>query len=133
MCECVADGAHICKGALNLQARSVSRAIAIEERIGDVAFAAIIKDVLTRFVSGYAASIEIYNAVRKRIACRACHACVIENPVGSYLFLPVFGDGGVHLAQMRFDDSEGNGLFGNRENLLAEWRARLSISGDEAQ
>jgi len=58
---------------------------------------------------------------------------VTENAVGSYLFLPVVGEGGVHLAQMRFDDSEGAGLFGNRENLLAEWRARLSIATDDAE
>ena len=58
---------------------------------------------------------------------------VTGNAVGSYLFLPVVGEGGVHLAQMRFDDSESAGLFGNRENLLAEWRARLSITTDDAE
>ncbi len=51
----------------------------------------------------------------------------MRNAVGSHLFLPVIRDGEVHLAKMRFDDSEGTGLFGNRESLLAEWQARLSI------
>ena len=52
---------------------------------------------------------------------------VTGNAVGSHLYLPVASDDGFRLAQMRFDDSEGTGLFGNRENLLAEWQARLSI------
>jgi hypothetical protein len=58
---------------------------------------------------------------------------VIENAVGSHLYLPVVSNDGVRLAHMRFDDSEGTGLFGNREDLLAEWHARLSIPVDAAE
>jgi hypothetical protein len=61
------------------------------------------------------------------------NATSIANAVGSHLFLPVVRDGGVHLALLRFDDSEGTGLFGNRENLLAEWQARLSIAVGDAE
>jgi WD40 repeat protein len=58
---------------------------------------------------------------------------VIGNAVGSHLYLPVVSNDGVRLAHMRFDDSEGTGLFGNREDLLAEWHARLSIPVDAAE
>ncbi len=61
------------------------------------------------------------------------NATSIANAVGSHLFLPVVRDGGVHLALLRFDDSEGTGLFGNRENLLAEWQARLSTAVGDAE
>ena len=55
-----------------------------------------------------------------------------NNVAGSRLYLPVIRDGGVHLAEMRFDDSEGTGLFGNREILLTEWRTRLSLPQNES-
>ena len=62
---------------------------------------------------------------------RAASAGAIANAAGSHLYLPVVRDGSVHLAHLRFDDSEGGGLFGNRESLLAEWRARLSVAADD--
>ncbi len=52
---------------------------------------------------------------------------------GSRVYLPVVRHGGVHLAQLRFDDSDGTGLFGNRENLLNEWRTRLSLPDSAAE
>ena len=62
---------------------------------------------------------------------RASSAGAIANAAGSHLYLPVVRDGSVHLAHLRFDDDEGGGLFGNRESLLAEWRARLSLATDK--
>ena len=50
-----------------------------------------------------------------------------KNVAGSLIYLPVIRDGRVHLAQLRFDDSDGSGLFGNREVLLTEWRTRLAV------
>ena len=50
-----------------------------------------------------------------------------DNNAGSRLFLPVVRDGGVHLLRMDFGDYGGAGLFGNRQDLLDEWRARLSL------
>ena len=55
-----------------------------------------------------------------------------SNVAGSRLYLPVIRDGGIHLAEMRFDESDGTGLFGNREMLLTEWRTRLSMPEKEA-
>lgn len=52
-----------------------------------------------------------------------------NNIAGSRLYLPVARDGGVHLQRLRFGDNGGAGLFGNRQNLLDEWRARLSVAG----
>lgn len=45
--------------------------------------------------------------------------------LGQRVFLPVAGDGLVTLAELSFDVSRGPALFGNKEELLAEWRHRL--------
>ena len=50
-----------------------------------------------------------------------------DNIAGNRLFLPVVRDGGVHLLRMDFGDNGGARLFGNRQDLLDEWRARLSL------
>jgi WD40 repeat protein len=52
---------------------------------------------------------------------------------GSQLYLPVARDSGLSLVRLRFDASEGAGLFGNKEDLLTDWRARLGISNTEAE
>ena len=55
-----------------------------------------------------------------------------DNTAGSRLYLPVVRDGGVHLLRLGFGDDGGAGLFGNRQNLLDEWRARLSLTVSSA-
>ena len=45
-------------------------------------------------------------------------------------FLPVARDGNIELSRIRFETADGPGLFGNRESLLSEWRARLAIVPD---
>lgn len=45
---------------------------------------------------------------------------------GKNFYLPVFRDGGAYLAEYRFSDSAGPGLFGNKEELLDSWRRRLA-------
>lgn len=47
---------------------------------------------------------------------------------GRQLYLPVLRDGGVSLAYLQFETSEGAGLFGNKDDLLADWRVRLGLS-----
>ena len=47
---------------------------------------------------------------------------------GRTFYLPVVGDGIVRLAAQRFDDYESQGLFGKRQELIAEWRRRLGRS-----
>ncbi len=45
---------------------------------------------------------------------------------GDELVTPVLRDGSLQLATLRLVDTEGPGLFGNRDELIAEWQARLS-------
>lgn len=47
--------------------------------------------------------------------------------LGNRVFLPVAGDGFVQLADLRFTNAAGPGLFGNKDKLLAEWRLKLAI------
>jgi hypothetical protein len=49
---------------------------------------------------------------------------------GNRLYLPVVGSGFVHLTQLSFVGAKGPGLFGNKEQLLGEWRERLGLNDD---
>ncbi len=49
---------------------------------------------------------------------------------GNRLYLPVVGSGFVHLAQLNFVGAKGPGLFGNKDQLLGEWRERLGLNDD---
>jgi WD40 repeat protein len=51
---------------------------------------------------------------------------------GDRLYLPVAGDGFVGLAQVNFSATAGAGLFGNRQQLLAEWRRKLGLMEEGA-
>ena len=44
----------------------------------------------------------------------------------SIFYLPVSRDGIAQLSEFHFSDSNGAGLFGNREQLIADWRRRLA-------
>ena len=46
-------------------------------------------------------------------------------PLGGRVYLPVAGDGFVQLAELNFDARRGPGLFGNKSELLNEWRHRF--------
>ena len=46
---------------------------------------------------------------------------------GNEIRLPVVRAGSVTLAQLRFDSSETPALFGNRDELIEEWRTRLGL------
>jgi len=48
-------------------------------------------------------------------------------PSGNQLFLPVSGDGYVQLNALSFDGVQGAALFGNKDELLLEWRQRLGF------
>jgi hypothetical protein len=54
-----------------------------------------------------------------------------HNSFGGVFYLPMYRDGVVQLGELRFDSAPGGGLFGNRENLIADWTTRLSI-GEES-
>ena len=47
--------------------------------------------------------------------------------LGNKVYLPVAGDGNVRLAELSFTASHGTGLFGNKQQLLDEWRSKLAI------
>ena len=49
----------------------------------------------------------------------------MANPLGNRVLIPVSSDGFVELTELRFDASGGAALFGNKDELLAEWRLRL--------
>jgi len=51
-----------------------------------------------------------------------------ENPLGSRVFVPVSSDGFVQLTELSFDASGRAALFGNKDELLAEWRLRLGLN-----
>ena len=43
------------------------------------------------------------------------------------IFLPIAGDGYVQLAELSFDASSGPALFGNKDDLMLEWRDRFGV------
>ncbi len=49
-----------------------------------------------------------------------------ENLVGARFYLPVAGDGALRLREFTFSSSEPPSMFGNKDELIAEWRQRLS-------
>ena len=46
-------------------------------------------------------------------------------PLGDRVYLPVAGDGFVQLSEHDFNASRGPALFGNKDELLEEWRDRI--------
>ncbi|MGI9219512.1 MAG: AAA-like domain-containing protein [Woeseiaceae bacterium] len=48
-------------------------------------------------------------------------------PLGNRVFIPVSANGYVQLASVGFDGTAGASLFGNKSELLAEWRDRLGL------
>ena len=51
--------------------------------------------------------------------------------LGNLLYLPVVGGGFVRLTQLSFAGAKGPGLFGNKDQLLEEWRDRLGLNSDD--
>jgi hypothetical protein len=47
--------------------------------------------------------------------------------LGGRLFLPVAAEGYARLAELSFSASQGAGLFGNKDQLLEEWRRKLAF------
>ena len=47
--------------------------------------------------------------------------------LGNRLFLPVAADGYPRLAELSFTAAQGPGLFGNKNQLLDEWRRKLAL------
>ena len=47
--------------------------------------------------------------------------------LGSHFYLPVAGDGRVRLAKLNFAATGAPGLFGNKDQLIEEWRRKLAI------
>lgn len=50
--------------------------------------------------------------------------------LGDRLYLPVVGNGFIRLTQLSFAGGKGAGLFGNKDQLLGEWRDRLGMNDD---
>ena len=51
-----------------------------------------------------------------------------QSKVGARIFLPVARNGFVELAARSFAAATGSGLFGNKDELLNEWRSRVSAT-----
>ncbi len=51
-----------------------------------------------------------------------------ENLVGSRFYLPVSADGALRLREFTFSSNEPPTMFGNKDELIAAWRERLSRS-----
>jgi hypothetical protein len=49
------------------------------------------------------------------------------NPLGNQVFIPVSSDGYVQLSKLSFNTGGRAALFGNKDELLAEWRLRLGL------
>ncbi len=47
-------------------------------------------------------------------------------PTGDHFYLPTAREGSILLAELNFQPGDGPGLFGNKDSLLADWRAKLS-------
>ncbi|MDH3748140.1 MAG: AAA-like domain-containing protein [Gammaproteobacteria bacterium] len=54
-----------------------------------------------------------------------------DSSSGNAFYLPISRDGIAHLAHFRFVDSDGPGLFGNKDELLEEWRRKLMMTPDD--
>ena len=50
------------------------------------------------------------------------------NPLANRVFVAISSDGYVQLKELIFDASGGGALFGNKQELLAEWRLRLGLN-----
>jgi WD40 repeat protein len=46
---------------------------------------------------------------------------------GNRVYIPVSGDGYVYVAELGFDGAPGVALFGNKDELLTEWKLRLGL------
>ena len=53
-------------------------------------------------------------------------------PGGNEILLPVVRADSIGLARLRFDAADGTGLFGNKEELLADWQLRLGLAPQQA-
>jgi len=47
--------------------------------------------------------------------------------LGGHFYLPIAGDGRVRLAELNFAATGAPGLFGNKDQLIEEWRRKLAI------
>ncbi len=56
-----------------------------------------------------------------------------ENLVGAKFYLPVASDGALRLREFQFSSSEPPTMFGNKDELIADWRVRLSQSEPEPE
>jgi len=65
---------------------------------------------------------------------RAIHGAgiVVGAGPGNDIYVPVARAGSVSLRRMQFLASEGQGLFGNKDELLLEWRTRLGLATQPA-
>jgi hypothetical protein len=52
----------------------------------------------------------------------------MANPLGNRVLIPVSSGDFVQLTELSFDASGGVALFGNKDELLAEWRGRLGLN-----
>ena len=50
---------------------------------------------------------------------------------GNRIFVPASGDGFMRLVEIRFGAGHGTGLFGNKDELLQEWRRKLAMPKSE--
>jgi WD40 repeat protein len=50
-----------------------------------------------------------------------------SSALGSRFFLPVAGDGRVRLVELSFLETGAPGLFGNKDQLIAEWSRKLAV------
>ena len=53
-------------------------------------------------------------------------------PVGNGMYMPVARNGFAELIELGFDKSAATGLFGSKDELLQEWRGRISATPPEA-
>ncbi len=56
-----------------------------------------------------------------------------ENLVGAKFYLPVASDGALRLREFVFSSNEPPTLFGNKDELIADWRLRLALSESEPE
>lgn len=87
----------------------------------------------SRWTHRAAASIDGLHWVDSVISPRSLNgARIVFGPTGSdtanRAYFPTARNGFVELVELAFPGSARPGLFGNREDLLAEWRARLGVS-----
>jgi WD40 repeat protein len=129
------DAANVARQFSLQEGRVGSLSITLPDRVSDVTFDRAGSRVYfrtTRWIQRASSSRDGLIWLDAIFAPKAMPGTGLVVRDGSEVLVPVMRADSIGFAQLRFPVSEGPGLFGNREDLLADWRRRLGLPAEEA-